>query len=326
MNRHIVPKLVIVSPCYNEEAILAYSAERLTSLLQQLVQQAKIAPESYILYVNDGSRDRTWELIEELHQRYAEVSGLCLAGNVGHQSAIMAGMLEVVEEADAVITIDADLQDDLGAIETMIDRYREGYDIVYGVKKTREADPWLKRTTALTFYRLQSAMGIRAVYNHADFRLLSQAALRALAAYPERNLYLRGLIAQLGFPATEVDDHISARVAGSSKYTVRKMLILAIDGITSFTTRPISWIIAMGFLSLLISVAMAVYVLVSYVEHRSVPGWASLMLSLWFIGSMLLFSLGVVGQYIGKIYMEVKARPRYHIAKQLKHHDRSTEH
>ena len=238
----------------------------------------------------------------------------------------MAGMLEVVEEADAVITIDADLQDDLGAIETMIDRYREGYDIVYGVKKTREADPWLKRTTALTFYRLQSAMGIRAVYNHADFRLLSQAALRALAAYPERNLYLRGLIAQLGFPATEVDDHISARVAGSSKYTVRKMLILAIDGITSFTTRPISWIIAMGFLSLLISVAMAAYVLVSYVEHRSVPGWASLMLSLWFIGSMLLFSLGVVGQYIGKIYMEVKARPRYHIAKQLKHHDRPTEH
>ena len=325
MNRHIVPKLVIVSPCYNEEAILAYSAERLTSLLQQLVQQAKIAPESYILYVNDGSRDRTWELIEELHQRYAEVSGLCLAGNVGHQSAIMAGMLEVVEEADAVITIDADLQDDLGAIETMIDRYREGYDIVYGVKKTREADPWLKRTTALTFYRLQSAMGIRAVYNHADFRLLSQAALRALASYPERNLYLRGLIAQLGFPSAEVDDHISARVAGSSKYTVRKMLILAIDGITSFTTRPISWIIAMGFLSLLISVAMAVYVLVSYVEHRSVPGWASLMLSLWFIGSMLLFSLGVVGQYIGKIYMEVKARPRYHIAKQLKHHDRSTE-
>ena len=325
MNRPIVPKLVIVSPCYNEEAILAYSAERLTSLLQQLVQRAKIAPESYILYVNDGSRDRSWELIEELHQRYEEVNGLCLAGNVGHQSAIMAGMMEVVEEADAVITIDADLQDDLAAIETMIDRYREGYDVVYGVKKTREADPWLKRTSALAFYRLQSAMGIRAVYNHADFRLLSQAALRALAAYPERNLYLRGLIAQLGFPATEVADHISARVAGSSKYTVRKMLILAMDGITSFTTRPISWIIAMGFLSLLISVGMAVYVLVSYVEHRSVPGWASLMLSLWFIGSMLLFSLGVVGQYIGKIYMEVKARPRYHIAKQLKHHDRSTE-
>ena len=325
MNRHIVPKLVIVSPCYNEEAILAYSAERLTSLLRQLVHKGKIAPESYILYVNDGSRDRSWELIEELHQRYEEVNGLCLAGNVGHQSAIMAGMMEVVEEADAVITIDADLQDDLAAIETMIDRYREGYDVVYGVKKTREADPWLKRTSALAFYRLQSAMGIRAVYNHADFRLLSQAALRALAAYPERNLYLRGLIAQLGFPATEVDDHISARVAGSSKYTVRKMLILAMDGITSFTTRPISWIIAMGFLSLLISVGMAVYVLVSYVEHRSVPGWASLMLSLWFIGSMLLFSLGVVGQYIGKIYMEVKARPRYHIAKQLKHHDRSTE-
>ena len=319
MNRPIVPKLVIVSPCYNEEAILAYSAERLTSLLRQLVQQAKIAPESYILYVNDGSRDRTWELIEELHQRYEEVNGLCLAGNVGHQSAIMAGMLEVVEEADAVITIDADLQDDLAAIEEMIDHYMEGYDIVYGVKKSRKADPFLKRTSAMAFYRLQESMGIRAIYNHADFRLLSKRTLEALSKYEERNLYLRGIIPQLGFASTQVDDVIRDRTAGESKYTLRKMLLLAVDGITSFTTRPISWIVGMGFFFLLISICMALYVLVSYAEHLAVPGWASLMLSVWFIGAMLLLALGVVGQYIGKIYIEVKARPRYHIASHLKH-------
>lgn len=323
MKQHSIPRLVIVSPCYNEEAILVYSAERLTQLLQTLQQGSKIAEGSHILYVNDGSQDRTWSIIEQLHAANPLVDGLCLAGNVGHQAAIMAGMMTAVEEADAVITIDADLQDDLAAIEEMLDRYTEGYDIVYGVKKSREADPYLKRTTALAFYRLQSAMGIKAVYNHADFRLMSQAALRALATYPERNLYLRGLIPHLGFPSTVVDDVISPRVAGSSKYTLRKMLLLAADGITSFTTRPISWIIGMGFFCLLISLVMALYVLVSYAEHLSVPGWASLMLSVWFIGSMLLLSIGVVGQYIGKIYIEVKARPRYHVAQHLKHHDKT---
>ena len=308
---------MIVSPCYNEEAILAYSAERLTSLLQQLVQRAKIAPESYILYVNDGSRDRTWELIEELHQRYAEVSGLCLAGNVGHQFAIMAGMLEVVEEADAVITIDADLQDDLGAIETMIDRYREGYDIVYGVKKTREADPWLKRTTALPFSRLQSAMGIRAVYNHADFRLMSRQALEMLAGYKERNLYLRGLIPLIGLRSATVDDHISEREAGRSKYTLRKMLNLALDGITSFSVKPIYYVIYLGFLFLLISLGIGVYVIHAFISHTEVAGWASLILSIWLVGAMLMISIGTVGLYIAKIYGEVKHRPLYNISQIL---------
>ena len=316
-----IPRLVIVSPCYNEEAILAYSARELTTLLERLIAAGKILPTRHVLYVNDGSRDRTWEMIEELHQENTFIDGLCLAGNVGSELAVMAGLMTAKEEADVVVSIDADLQDDLGAIEEMIDRYLEGYDIVYGVKKSRQADPFLKRTTAQAFYRLQQSMGIRMVYNHTNFRLMSRRALEALSRYPERNLYLRGIIPMLGYPSTTVDDIIRERVAGQSKYNYRKLLFLAVDGITSFTTRPISWIVGMGFFCLLISILMAVYVLVSYIEHLAVPGWASLMLSLWFIGSMLLLSLGVVGQYIGKIYIEVKDRPRYHIAQHLQHHD-----
>jgi len=286
-----------------------------------MISLGKVTPESRILFVNDGSQDQTWSIIKELHSTNALIDGLSLSGNVGHQSAIMAGMLAAREYSDAVVTIDADLQDDLDAVEEMLDRLVEGYDIVYGVKESRMADPFLKRTTALTFYRLQRSMGIKAIFNHADFRLLSRQALDALAQYPERNLYLRGLIPQLGFRSTTVKDVIRERTAGSSKYTLRKMLLLAVDGITSFTTRPISWIIGMGLAFLLISVCMAVYVVVSYVEHLSVPGWASLMLSLWFIGSILLLSIGVIGQYIGKIYIEIKQRPRYHIAQFLKHND-----
>jgi glycosyltransferase, group 2 family len=321
MTSNPIPRLVIVSPCYNEEAILAYSARELTQLLECLISSHKILPTSHVLYVNDGSRDRTWEMIEELHQENTFIDGLCLAGNVGSELAVMAGLMTAKEEADVVVSIDADLQDDLGAIEEMIDRYLEGYDIVYGVKKSRQADPFLKRTTAQAFYRLQQSMGIRMVYNHTNFRLMSRRALEALSRYPERNLYLRGIIPMLGYPSTTVDDIIRERVAGQSKYNYRKLLFLAVDGITSFTTRPISWIVGMGFFCLLISILMAVYVLVSYIEHLAVPGWASLMLSLWFIGSMLLLSLGVVGQYIGKIYIEVKDRPRYHIAQHLQHHD-----
>ena len=321
MTSNPIPRLVIVSPCYNEEAILAYSARELTQLLECLISSHKILPTSHVLYVNDGSRDRTWEMIEELHQENTFIDGLCLAGNVGSELAVMAGLMTAKEEADVVVSIDADLQDDLGVIEEMIDRYLEGYDIVYGVKKSRQADPYLKRTTAQAFYRLQQSMGIRMVYNHTNFRLMSRRALEALSRYPERNLYLRGIIPMLGYPSTTVDDIIRERVAGESKYNYRKLLFLAVDGITSFTTRPISWIVGMGFFCLLISILMAVYVLVSYIEHLAVPGWASLMLSLWFIGSMLLLSLGVVGQYIGKIYIEVKDRPRYHIAQHLQHHD-----
>ena len=316
-----IPKLIIVSPCYNEEAILRYSADTLTSFLKRVIALGKIAPSSRILYVNDGSRDRTWSLIEELHQDNSFVEGLSLAKNVGSELAVMAGMMAARERADVVVTIDADLQDDVEAIEEMINHYLAGCDIVYGVKTSREADPWLKRITAEGFYRLQQNMGINVIFNHTNFRLMSKRALEALSEYSERNLYLRGIIPQLGFRSAEVEDVIRERTAGESKYNYTKLLLLAVDGITSFSTKPISFIVGMGLFSLLISIVMAIYVLVSYVEHLSVPGWASLMLSLWFIGSMLLLSIGVVGQYIGKIYIEVKARPRYHIDQYLKHHD-----
>ena len=316
-----IPKLIIVSPCYNEEAILRYSADTLTSFLKRVIALGKIAPSSRILYVNDGSRDRTWSLIEELHKDNSFVEGLSLAKNVGSELAVMAGMMAARERADVVVTIDADLQDDVEAIEEMINHYLEGCDIVYGVKTSREADPWLKRITAEGFYRLQQNMGINVIFNHTNFRLISKRALEALSEYSERNLYLRGIIPQLGFRSAEVEDVIRERTAGESKYNYTKLLLLAVDGITSFSTKPISFIVGMGLFSLLISIVMAIYVLVSYVEHLSVPGWASLMLSLWFIGSMLLLSIGVVGQYIGKIYIEVKARPRYHIDQYLKHHD-----
>lgn len=316
-----IPKLIIVSPCYNEEAILRYSADTLTSFLKRVIALGKIAPSSRILYVNDGSRDRTWSLIEELHKDNSLVEGLSLAKNVGSELAVMAGMMAARERADIVVTIDADLQDDVEAIEEMINHYLDGCDIVYGVKTSREADPWLKRITAEGFYRLQQNMGINVIFNHTNFRLMSKRALEALSEYSERNLYLRGIIPQLGFRSAEVEDVIRERTAGESKYNYTKLLLLAVDGITSFSTKPISFIVGMGLFSLLISIVMAIYVLVSYVEHLSVPGWASLMLSLWFIGSMLLLSIGVVGQYIGKIYIEVKARPRYHIDQYLKHHD-----
>lgn len=316
-----IPKLIIVSPCYNEEAILRYSADTLTSFLKRVIALGKIAPSSRILYVNDGSRDRTWSLIEELHKDNSFVEGLSLAKNVGSELAVMAGMMAARERADIVVTIDADLQDDVEAIEEMINHYLDGCDIVYGVKTSREADPWLKRITAEGFYRLQQNMGINVIFNHTNFRLMSKRALEALSEYSERNLYLRGIIPQLGFRSAEVEDVIRERTAGESKYNYTKLLLLAVDGITSFSTKPISFIVGMGLFSLLISIVMAIYVLVSYVEHLSVPGWASLMLSLWFIGSMLLLSIGVVGQYIGKIYIEVKARPRYHIDQYLKHHD-----
>ena len=286
-----------------------------------MIALGKIAPSSRILYVNDGSRDRTWSLIEELHKDNSFVEGLSLAKNVGSELAVMAGMMAARERADVVVTIDADLQDDVEAIEEMINHYLEGCDIVYGVKTSREADPWLKRITAEGFYRLQQNMGINVIFNHTNFRLMSKRALEALSEYSERNLYLRGIIPQLGFRSAEVEDVIRERTAGESKYNYTKLLLLAVDGITSFSTKPISFIVGMGLFSLLISIVMAIYVLVSYVEHLSVPGWASLMLSLWFIGSMLLLSIGVVGQYIGKIYIEVKARPRYHIDQYLKHHD-----
>ena len=306
-------KLGIVCPCYNEHEVLLQSGERLTALLDGLVAKQKIAPDSFVLLVNDGSRDNTWQLIKQLHDTNHYFRGVNLAKNVGHQNAIMAGMMTAKNHCDAVITIDVDLQDDLSAMERMIDKYHEGYDIVYGVKVSRQGDSFLKKNTALMFYKFQQAMGVKAVYNHADFRLMSRRTLQQLSHFEERNLYLRGLIPMIGYQSATVEDVISPRTAGQSKYTLKKMFTLAADGITSFSTKPISLILTAGIFCLLVSVGMFIYVLCSYFEHLAVPGWPSIMLSIWFIGGLLLLSIGIIGEYIGKIYIEVKHRPLYNI-------------
>lgn len=310
-------KLAIVSPCYNEEEVLHESARRLGELFDSMVADGRISPDSFMLFVNDGSRDRTWEIIKALHAADSRVRGVNLARNVGHQAAIMAGMMTAKDWADAVITIDADLQDDIRAIPKMVDEYARGYDIVYGVKVQRTADPLLKRLSAVAFYRLQARMGVESVYNHADFRLMSRRALQMLAGYKETNLYLRGLIPLIGLDSTTVDDVISERSAGHSKYTLGKMLSLALDGITSFSVKPIYCILWLGVAFLLISLAIGVYVVHAIMAGTAVPGWSSLILSVWFVGGMVLISIGVVGAYIGKIYKEVKRRPLYNIREVL---------
>lgn len=310
-------KFAIVSPCYNEEDVLHESAAQLTRLFDDLKQKGKISADSFVLYVNDGSKDKTWSIIEELHRQNPIICGLNLAHNVGHQNAIMAGMMTARHHADAIVTIDADLQDDLKAIEQMIDKHAEGADIVYGVKVSRTADSWTKKTSAQMFYKLLESMGVKTIYNHADFRFMSKRALDALAEFPERNLYLRGMIPMIGFQTATVDDVLSPRLAGESKYTLRKMLRLASDGITSFSTRPIELIITLGSLMMLIAFCILCYVLGSLIMGHYVDGWASLMLSIWFIGAVLTLAIGIVGTYIGKIYLEVKHRPLYTVADEL---------
>lgn len=310
-------RLAIVSPCYNEEAVIKESAKRLTELFDDLRSKGKITDDSYILYVNDGSKDLTWKYITELHDSNRNVCGINLAHNVGHQNAIMAGMMTAKDNVDAVITIDADLQDDINAIEKMIDENAKGNDIVYGVKVSREADNFKKRTSAQLYYKMLEAMGVKTIYNHADFRLMSKRALYALAEYKERNLYLRGIIASLGYESSTVDDVISPRLAGESKYTLSKMLRLASDGVTSFSTRPIDLILTTGVVMMLIALGMFTYVIVSLAIGHYENGWASLMMSLWFIGAVITISIGIIGIYIGKIYIEVKNRPLYTIADKL---------
>lgn len=294
------------------------SADHLTALFEELIRQEKISDDSVIVFVNDGSCDRTWEIITRLHSRNPRIRGINLANNVGHQNAIMAGMMTAKDWADAVITLDADLQDDYRTcIPQMVDDFQAGNDIVYGVKVSRKADPLLKRMSAQAFYRLQEKMGVNSIFNHADFRLMSRQALEMLAGYKERNLYLRGLIPLIGLRSATVDDHISEREAGRSKYTLHKMLNLALDGITSFSVKPIYYVIYLGFLFLLISLGIGVYVIHAFISHTEVAGWASLILSIWLVGAMLMISIGTVGLYIAKIYGEVKHRPLYNISQIL---------
>lgn len=310
-------RLATVSPCYNEEEVLRHSVERLTALFERMIAEKLISSDSMMVFVNDGSRDRTWEIIRELHAENKFVRGINMSRNVGHQNAIMAGMMTAREWADAVITLDADLQDDIECIPKMVKDFEAGNDIVYGVKVSREADPFMKKLTAQTFYKLQSSMGVESVYNHADFRLMSRKALDMLSTYKEHNLYLRGLIPLIGLQHTTVDDVISERFAGQSKYTLKKMLRLALNGITAFSVRPLFLIYNIGILFLAIAFCIGCYVVYSLVVGTAVQGWSSLILSIYLVGGFILISMGIMGTYIGQIYTEVKRRPLYHVAEIL---------
>ena len=305
------PVLAIVVPCYKEEAVLHETHKRLSQLLDRLATKERISPKSYILYVNDGSTDRTWEIIKEFYKNTSYACGLNLAGNVGHQNALMAGLNAVKERCDAAISIDADLQDDVNVIPEMVERYMEGKDIVYGVRRERKTDTFFKRTTALAFYRLMKTMGAKSVYNHADYRLMSSRAIQQLCRFRERNLYLRGLVPLIGYQTACVYYNRDKRFAGESKYPFKKMLNFAIDGITSFSVKPVRMIFWLGCIFLLIALCVTIWTLRAYFLHDTVPGWSSLMISLWLVGGTILVSLGIVGEYIGKIYIEVKDRPRY---------------
>ena len=297
---------------------MSHSVERLTALFERMIAEGLISSDSMMVFVNDGSRDHTWQLITELHHKNRFVRGINLSRNVGHQNAIMAGMMTARAWADAVVTIDADLQDDIECIPQMVRELEQGNDIVYGVKVSRQADPMMKRLSAQMFYKLQSKMGVESVYNHADFRLMSRRALDMLADYREHNLYLRGLIPQVGLQSTTVDDVISERYAGQSKYTLKKMLHLALDGITAFSVKPMYAIFYLGWLFLFVALGIGVYVVHALITGTAVPGWASLILSIWIVGGFILISIGITGVYIGNIYTEVKRRPLYHIAEVLK--------
>ncbi len=311
------PILFIVLPCYNEEAVLPSSIERLTQLYGSLISNRTISDLSRLLFVNDGSADNTWSIIEEASASNPYVCGVKLAKNGGHQNAILAGMESAKEYADVVITMDADLQDDIDKIPEMLAKFADGADIVYGIKNERKADSFFKKTTAELFYKLMKAMGVHTVYNHADFRLMSRRAVEALSRYRERNLFLRGIIPQLGYKTDSVLEDLKEREAGVSKYTLSKMMNLAVDGITSFTITPVRLIFSLGLVFVLLALIMLIYVICVVIQGKTVAGWASLMLSMWFIGGCILIGLGIVGEYIGKIYMEVKDRPRYNIEKTL---------
>ena len=315
-------RLSIVVPCYNEEEVLKITFQALRDTLNDLVKKNKISPDSYLLFVDDGSKDLTWKLIEEEHAAFPkQVYGVKLAGNVGHQFALTAGLLTAKDMSDVTISIDADLQDDLNAIEEMIDKFHEGNDIVYGVRKERKTDSFFKRTTAQCFYKLMEMMGVKSVYNHADFRLMSKRAVEQFSKYQETNLYLRGMVPLIGYQTEKVYYDRKERAAGESKYPLKKMLALAFNGISSFSIKPISMVMGLGLCIVFFSILAAIYALVSYFTGNVEPGWTSLILSIWFLGGLQLLAIGLVGQYIGKIYMEVKHRPRYNVEKVLSNED-----
>ena len=310
-------KLCIVVPCYNEEEVLPVTVSRLTEKIRSLIQRGLVAPESRMLLVDDGSRDRTWELIRGYHEKEPLVEGLRLARNRGHQNALLAGLMEARGRYDLTISMDADLQDDLDAIDAMVEQYREGCDIVYGVRSSRETDTPFKRGTALAFYKLMNAMGAETVYNHADYRLMSRRALDGLSQYREVNLFLRGLVPLVGYRAGVVEYRRGERLAGESKYSLSRMLNFAIDGITSLSVRPIRLMAAAGGLLLCGGGLWLLWLLVMALAGRPVAGLTVLLASVWTIAGLQLAGLGLVGEYVGKVYLEAKGRPRYLIEEEL---------
>ena len=313
--------LYVVVPCYKEEEVLPETSKRLKAKLTALIAQGKISPRSRILFVNDGSKDRTWPIIEELHASDRIFSGVNLSRNRGHQNALLAGLMTAVQYADMMVSMDADLQDDIDAMDRMIDAYHEGYDVVYGVRSSRKTDSFFKRFTAESFYKLMKAMGVDIVFNHADYRLMSRRAVEGLSQFKEVNLFLRGIVPQIGYSWTTVEYERAKRFAGESKYPLKKMLSFAFDGITSFSVKPLRLILTLGAVIFALSLVMLLWTLVRWIAGATVSGWASLMCSIWMIGGIQLLALGVIGEYMGKVYSETKARPRFIIERVLNDRD-----
>ena len=311
-------KLYLVVPCYNEEEVLPETARRLAAKFDNLIAGGKISPESKVVFVDDGSKDRTWEIIEGLNESSPLFQGIKLSRNKGHQNALLAGLMAVKDECDMTISMDADLQDDIDAIDRMLEKYYDGCDVVYGVRSERKTDSAFKRATAHGFYKVMKLLGADIIYNHADYRLMSRRALDALSEFKEVNLFLRGIVPLVGFKSDTVEYKRTERFAGQSKYPLKKMISFALNGITSFSIKPIRMITALGILIFSVSILMLVYFLVRHFTGNTVQGWTTLAASVWAIGGLQLLAIGVVGEYIGKMYMETKARPKYVIEKYLK--------
>lgn len=313
--------LYIVVPCYNEEEVLPLSAPVFVEKIRTLRLRGAISNSSRVLFVNDGSKDRTWELMCELSREYEEVCGIQLSRNSGHQNALLAGMSTAVNHADMIVTIDADLQDDIHCIDQMVSKCHEGYEVIYGVRSSRKTDTRFKRETAQLYYKALKFLGADIVYNHADYRLMSKRACKALLSYPEANVFLRGMVRLVGYKSTTVEYERTERLAGESKYPLKKMILFGLDGITSFSIKPVRGIFLFGCATFAIMVAYVIYTLIGYLMGNTVSGWASLIISIWLFGSAILISIGVVGEYIGKIYMETKQRPKFFIESEVGSHE-----
>ena len=312
-----MPVVYLVVPCYNEEAVLPETVKRLTVKLYKMIKSGNVSSDSRMLFVDDGSKDRTWEIIEEFSKENKLVGGVKLSRNRGHQNALLAGLMTAKEYCDCAISLDADLQDDIEVLDQFVDKYNEGCEVVYGVRSSRDKDTAFKRGTAQGYYKFMAALGVDIVYNHADYRLMGKRALDALSEYKEVNLFLRGIVPLIGFRSDYVYYERNERFAGESKYPLKKMLKFAVDGITSFSVKPLKIISNIGIIICLLSVIFFVYALISFFTGSSVAGWASIMCSIWFLGGIQMLAIGIVGTYVGKIYRESKHRPRFIIDKTI---------